>query len=157
MAKPSRRRSSHKQTSSEVAIIDSILAGLGQLIVFIWRSMRGGKAVPAATQAAREQLRNGWEQVELLVLQPPMGQLAVSEADKLLDAGLKLVGVAGQTMGERLKSAEKRFPTVLYNRVWEAHKLRNRLAHEVGVVLGASETKEAVSAFREALTALGLI
>ena len=155
--KNSRRHKQEVKTSSEVAIIESILAGLGSLIMFIWKSIRGGDAVPAASKQARQQLRDGWEQVEMLVLQPNSAPMAVSEGDKLLDAGLKLIGAKGESMGERLKSSEKRFTAELYHRVWEAHKLRNRLAHEVGAQAHASEAKTAVASFREALNSIGLI
>ena len=155
--KNSRRHKQEVKASSEVAIIESILAGLGSLILFIWKSIRGGDAVPAASQQAKARLREGWEQVEMLVLQPNAASMAVSEGDKLLDAGLKLIGAKGESMGERLKSSEKRFTADLYGRIWEAHKLRNRLAHEIGVQANASEAKAAVAVFREAMNALGLI
>lgn len=56
---------------------------------------------------------------------------AVMEADKLLDYVLKSKRIKGDTLGERLKNAKHLFKTSSYNRVWEAHKLRNRLAHEM--------------------------
>ena len=157
MAENSKRRKQKVQASSEVAIIESILTGLGSLITFIWKSVRGGDAVPEASKQARQQLRDGWEQVEMLVLQPNAAPMAVSEGDKLLDAGLKLIGAKGESMGERLKASEKRFTADLYDRIWEAHKLRNRLAHEVGAQAQGSEAKMAVATFREALNSLGLI
>lgn len=56
---------------------------------------------------------------------------AVIEADKLLDFVLKSKRVKGSTLGERLKNSKKMFKTSAYNRVWEVHKLRNRIAHEM--------------------------
>ncbi|MEO6729481.1 MAG: hypothetical protein ABIM99_06190 [Candidatus Dojkabacteria bacterium] len=56
---------------------------------------------------------------------------AVIEADKLLDYVLKSKKVKGETLGDRLKSSKNLFSTSSYNKVWEVHKLRNRLAHEM--------------------------
>ncbi|MFS8131103.1 MAG: hypothetical protein ACMG57_03930 [Candidatus Dojkabacteria bacterium] len=56
---------------------------------------------------------------------------AVMEADKLLDYVLKSKKIKGDTLGDRLKHSKHLFSTSSYNRVWEVHKLRNRLAHEM--------------------------
>jgi len=56
---------------------------------------------------------------------------AVIEADKLLDFVLKSKRVKGETLGDRLKASKNLFSTSSYNKVWEVHKLRNRLAHEM--------------------------
>ena len=157
MAEYTKRRKQVAKTSPEVVIIESILTSLGSLITFIWNSLRKGNAVPTANQQARQQLRNGWAQVEQLILQSNTGVLAISEADKLLDAGLKLVGTRGESMGERLKASKTRFNPDLYHRIWEAHKLRNRCAHEMGVVVPPAEVKVAVATFHEALDLLGLL
>lgn len=55
---------------------------------------------------------------------------AIIDLDSLLDHGFKGLHLAGSTMGERLKSAKTLFDRDLYNRIWDAHKLRNRLVHE---------------------------
>lgn len=80
---------------------------------------------------------------------------AVLEADKLLDRALKERGLKGQTMGDRLKSAK----TMLSNNnaVWQAHKMRNRLAHETGVRLTQGEVRGALSGFKSGLTDLGAL
>lgn len=58
---------------------------------------------------------------------------AIFEADKLLDSALRQSGFKGETMGERLKSARQHFGNnAVYQGLWEAHKMRNALAHEVG-------------------------
>lgn len=82
-------------------------------------------------------------------------QLAVFEADKLLDHALKHRGFSGQTMGERLKSANRAFMNT--DAVWRAHKLRNRLAHEQNVGLGVNQAADALRNFRAALKDLGAL
>ncbi len=56
---------------------------------------------------------------------------AVIEADKLLDFVLKSKKIKGETLGDRLKHSKNLFSTSSYNKVWEVHKLRNRIAHEL--------------------------
>lgn len=80
---------------------------------------------------------------------------AIAEADKLLDHVMKQKGYAGATMAERLRHAESRFSKV--NNVWNAHKLRNALAHEVGFDLVSSQAKGALKDFERALRDLGAL
>lgn len=82
-------------------------------------------------------------------------QLAIFEADKLLDHALKGRGYQGDTMGERLKSANRAFMNT--NAVWDAHKLRNRLAHEQNVPLNSLVTDKALRSFKAALKDLGAL
>lgn len=82
-------------------------------------------------------------------------QLAIFEADKLLDHALKNRGYRGDTMGERLKTANKAFMNT--NAVWDAHKLRNRLAHEQNVPLNGIVVDKTLRAFRAALKDLGAL
>ena len=68
---------------------------------------------------------------------------AVMEADKLLDQALKMRGVAGSGLGERLKNG-KALLGGMENEAWQAHKLRNRLAHEVDARLSLGQARMAV-------------
>ncbi len=78
---------------------------------------------------------------------------AVLEADKLLDALLKKKGYSG-SLGEKLKVAGKVFTNV--DEVWKAHKLRNRLAHEMEFSPGEKVLLEALHFFEGAFKDLGL-
>jgi hypothetical protein len=80
---------------------------------------------------------------------------AVSEADKLFDYVMKEQGYPGQTMADRLRAAQSK----LSNRqaVWDAHKLRNALAHEVGFDLVASQVRQALDGFERGLKDLGAL
>ncbi|MDD3066210.1 MAG: hypothetical protein PHO48_00015 [Candidatus Gracilibacteria bacterium] len=53
---------------------------------------------------------------------------SILEADKLIDYVLGKYGYTG-SMGEKLKKAQRIFTDI--NAVWAAHKIRNRLAHEL--------------------------
>ena len=103
----------------------------------------------------REQFRSKWLTIEGSVSDDPnTHQLAVLNADKLLDSALKARGFKGETMGERLKSARAAFKN--NNAVWAAHKLRNQIAHEE-VVVKKQTILQALSAFKRALKDIGAL
>lgn len=82
-------------------------------------------------------------------------QLAVMNADKLLDRALKERGYKGSTMGERMVSASRSLTK--RDAVWAAHKLRNKLAHEDDVHLTPKLTKQALASIKYALKDLGAL
>jgi hypothetical protein len=97
-----------------------------------------------------------WKKIEGYKTNGSAGfQLAVMEADKLLDHALKNRGFAGQTMGDRLKNASASFMN--NNAVWQAHKLRNRLAHEQNVQLNTINTDQALRGLKAGLKDLGAL
>ena len=81
--------------------------------------------------------------------------LAVLNADKLVDQALKDKGFHGQTMGERLKAAKDKLSK--RNDIWEAHKLRNKIAHEPDVRVSYDQSRKALAGFKQALKDLGAI
>ena len=78
----------------------------------------------------------------------------IMQADKLLDQMLKKRGFDG-TLGDKLKKASKMFSD--RNGLWEAHKLRNKIAHEVGFQVTTSAKNMAMEGFKKAFIDLGLI
>lgn len=86
---------------------------------------------------------------------PSTWQLAILNADKLVDQALRERRFSGKTMGERMKSANSLWKNA--NHVWSAHKIRNQLAHEPDVRLSYDTTLRALSAFKQALKDLGAI
>lgn len=79
---------------------------------------------------------------------------AIMDADKLLDMGLKGKGYEG-SLGEKLKQSGALFRDL--NGVWAAHKLRNRLAHELHMKLSDGEAKRALRHFERAYRDLGML
>lgn len=68
--------------------------------------------------------------------------------DAVLDTALTEVGFSG-SLGEKLKAAGPRLPQL--QAVWDAHKLRNRLAHEHDASVAAAEIDRAVAALVRAI------
>jgi hypothetical protein len=81
--------------------------------------------------------------------------LCILNADKLLDQALREHGVKGNTMGERMKSAQTSWSNA--NAVWTAHKLRNQIAHEPDVRVTYDTARYALASFKQALKDVGAI
>ncbi len=60
-------------------------------------------------------------------------QSALVKTDKLLDYCLKNRKVPGDSMGLRLKNGKKYFSKTQYSNIWEAHKIRNKIVHDIEV------------------------
>lgn len=108
-------------------------------------------------ESLQAEITRQWAEVEALVDQknPTAWKLAVLEADKLLDYGLKSLGLPGQTLGERLKVAVYRQPAL--RAVWEAHAVRNRLAHEPQYTLDQATARRTLKQFAQALKVLRVL
>ena len=82
-------------------------------------------------------------------------KFAVMEADALLDHALKSMAMPGKTLGERLKYAAYKYPNI--NRVWNAHRLRNQLAHEASSYLDPALARKAIRDFKDELKLLNVL
>lgn len=77
---------------------------------------------------------------------PAEWKMAILEADIILDEMILSMGYHGGNLGERLKSIEESDFSTL-NEAWEAHKIRNQIAHQ---------GSDYVLNFREARRVIGL-
>jgi len=84
-------------------------------------------------------------------------QRAVIEADVMLEEMLRLAGYHGESVGEMLKSVDQNeFLTI--DDAWEAHKIRNAVAHSKGgYQLSEREAKHAVALFEKVFKEFQLI
>lgn len=60
---------------------------------------------------------------------PAEWRLAIIEADTLLEEMVKRMGYQGATLGDMLKNIEQS-DFITLNDAWEAHKIRNQIAHQ---------------------------
>lgn len=81
--------------------------------------------------------------------------LAVMESDKLLDRALIDLKVSGLNMGERLKHTKNLGLNI--NDIWWVHKLRNKVAHEIGYNISPTNAHKAVKIIKVALKKLKAI
>lgn len=76
-------------------------------------------------------------------------RLSIIEADVMLEELLRVGGYHGESVGEMLKSVDKNeFSTI--DLAWEAHKVRNAIAHSGGgFQLNERETKRVIALFEK--------
>ena len=89
-----------------------------------------------------------WEKIMgyLGSVNPSDWKLAILEADTILDSLVQRMGYKGENLGERLKSVEPSDFLTL-NDAWEAHKVRNAIAHEAGYELSQREARRVMRLF----------
>jgi hypothetical protein len=128
-----------------------VVVGLG--IGLLWL-VSGKRQVISETEQTR--VREMWNNVDLLMADEREASWvkAVFEADKILDYVLNLKNVAGANLGEKLKNGKSLFGNVQV--AWDAHKLRNQLAHEVDVKLARHEAERAIRFFKDSIGQLGI-
>lgn len=117
----------------------SILVTIGLLAVFInstirFHQTRREESVKYATEHAAhaevERDHSRWAHVRELVERPHESdwRQAIIEADIMLDDLLSQLGYPGQSVGEKLKAVNPaKFTTLQF--AWDAHKVRNEIAH----------------------------
>ncbi len=102
---------------------------------------------------ASEDNRRKWQRIVNHVesVNPTDWRLAILEADILLGEMLIAMGAAGQTLGERLKSVGRGALPAL-DKAWDAHKVRNAIAHEgADVIITHHEARRVIKLYEEVL------
>jgi len=86
---------------------------------------------PITATAAPQKRNEQWEKVlaHLESTNPSDWRVSIMEADSMLDELVKKMRYKGENMGERMKNADRgKFKTL--QSAWEAHLIRNKVAHE---------------------------
>jgi len=81
-------------------------------------------------------------------------KIAIIEADNILDDILKEIGYEGDTLADRLKAAGD---SESVQKAWEAHKVRNAIAHEGGMELNQHEAKRIISLYENVFKRFGYL
>lgn len=131
-------------------IIPFVLAGI-ILIAFVlafYILIKGGEK---KLNAAHQQfIKKQWKNVTEASFNNM--HTAILDADKLLGYTLELKGYKG-SVGEQLKKSDGLFSSI--DSVWSAHKVRNKIAHEIGVKIDKKEGSQVLNNFKRALNDLG--
>src|SRR4051812_15709345 len=108
-----------------IGLLIGVLTIAGLALLFL-RGRQHGK-LSAHDQA---EAKRAWHHIQKLMEETDEHAWvrAIFEADKLLEWALGQKGVRGKNLGEKLKNGAPLL--VNLNMAWEAHKVRNRLAHE---------------------------
>lgn len=160
--------------SSAQAFFSGIEGMLGLLgIVFfagiIWFGLRTGdihhkehaqyKPIPVEEVEAKG-YHIAWQVVRehMDSLNPGEWKLAILEADNMLDEILEDQGYVGETVADKLKEMSPTRITA-YDELWEAHKLRNKIAHggAIDMDLTQKSARDAITGFEKAFKELGYL
>ena len=83
-------------------------------------------------------------------------KFAIIEADKITEVALEEAGFPGETIGERMTLIDKEQLNSI-NELWQAHKLRNIIAHDPHYTVKYAEVRLAVENYEKALRELGVL
>ncbi len=137
---------------STVILVFATALVMGGILIAFMTFSRGGKK-----HLDVDRYRVKWMSIDQQLRKEDSGShsLCILNADKLLDQALKERGFAGNTMGERMKSAKTTWSNA--DHIWTAHKLRNQIAHEPDVRVDFETSRRALAAFKQALKDVGAI
>ena len=96
-----------------------------------------------------------WKDLQKMLSDKDKWPEALIEADKLLDKALTKRGYKGQSMGERLVSAQREFSN--NDSVWFGHKFVKKLIEEPKTKLKEKDVKKAFIGLRQGLRDLGAL
>ena len=92
-----------------------------------------------------------WQRVLAHIASPNPSdwRLAILEADIMLEEGMNMMGYRGETLADKLKSVERSdFFTI--DSAWEAHRIRNEIAHAGGdFLLSEREAKRVINLYQQ--------
>ena len=103
---------------------------LNQLYEINYQNLLDSEAIWTNRHSAIDSKGARWNSIKQKIAEnnPESWRIAIIEADILLDETLTSAGYSGQSLGEKLKSANTQsFRTV--QDAWDAHKVRNDIAH----------------------------
>ncbi len=103
-------------------------------------------------------IRERWQSIvnRSRINSPEAMKLAVIDADNLVDELLKRMGLEGEHMADRLENLTTEDFRSL-DRIWDAHRLRNRLVHESGFVVSREEAWKAIEDYASFLKEIRVI
>ena len=142
------------KTFGYVSITFSIL--LIGFIFFLYKKLVGLRQEEAKKFYIEEKERSDslnnphWEKIlkNLESIEESGWRLAILEADIMLETLLDNMRLPGETMGDKLRAVEKSDFTTIDN-AWEAHKIRNQIAHEGGTfILNQHEARRVIGLYR---------
>jgi hypothetical protein len=148
-------------------IIGGVLAGVGiahnlrklKAINLEERQIYGISSTTIFEKPADEVRNSKWDRVLSLINSTNSSdwRQAIIEADVMLDELLKAGGYHGDSVGEMLKSVEPS-DMVTLEAAWEAHKVRNKIAHQAGdFPLNEREAKHTIALFESVFKEFGII
>lgn len=109
-----------------------------------------GQSIYPETAETPVQKNERWEKILQHVKSenPSDWRLAILEADIILSEMMQRMGYQGETLGEKLKQVERSDFTTI-DSAWEAHKIRNLIAHQGSdYILTHREAQRVIALYR---------
>lgn len=138
-----------------------LLAGIIYFVVKVekvWRGQHGsvyGKTglieeIKEELEVAKPEHNEIWEKIVKLIGSdnPNDWKAAILEADKVLEIVVNTFAVPGENMGDKMKNIEKSDWQTL-DEAWQAHKVRNRIAHEQNFHIGQREARKTIDNYEK--------
>ena len=147
--KPHRPR--RRGMQEEHRFFAGLLSGLYQIISYPFRrwKQRPEKInqvdILERWQGAAEMIKRGG---------PANFKTAILEMDKTFSEALAQAGFEGEHFGERLKNAKRIFGEITYGELWQAHKARNKVVHEINYEVTSFETLSVKRKFEKGMKEL---
>ncbi len=121
--------------------------------------LREAEAMWAHVYGGVQKGNNRWDDVSAHVRSenPNDWRLAIIEADIMLEETLDKAGYVGTTIGDKLKTANRESFSTLDD-AWEAHKIRNKIAHTgTDFVLTKKLAQETITRYERVFREFGTI
>lgn len=145
----------------------SILVTLAFIFFGVWFMIKTGwlqlrvdriQNVILRKDTARKRSVKGWKNIQKHFFAGSDSELKVSiiEADNLLDEALRTLGFRGLNLGDRLKQLTTDDLENI-DEVWEAHKLRNKIAHEADFKMNRDIAERALGVYERTFQNLGVL
>jgi hypothetical protein len=124
-----------------------------------WFTYRVGlfRHIILQSNISKKDAQESWRHIEEYLYRGGESDLkvAILEADKLLNDALREAGIMGIQLGDRLKkTTSSQVPNL--NELWQAHKLRNQIAHEPNFKMKRDLAERALGIYETALRNLGI-
>ena len=142
-----------------VLVVAALIAGTVIIIIKTgWFSLRVDRVrdVILKTDMPKKRAGASWATVKKHFFAGDANDLkmAIVEADNILNDALRYAGIRGGNLGDRLKNVKRgQIPNL--EDVWDAHKLRNEIAHETNFSLKRDVAERALDVYETALKNLG--
>ena len=145
----------------------SVIVSAAFIVLIVWVAIHTGwydnkvdrfMDIALRSDMPKKRAQAGWGRVEEHFFKGDENDLkiAIIEADKLLNEALRGVGARGIQLGDRLKSMKPgQIPNL--DEVWQAHRLRNQIAHEPSFKLNRTLAERALDIYQKALENLGAL
>jgi hypothetical protein len=96
-----------------------------------------------------------WRELQMLCGDKQTWPDALIRADELFDEVLRKRKFSGNTIGERMVSAQKAFTN--NDTIWAAHKFVNKISDNRELKIKESDVKDSLVAYRQAMRDLGAL